>query len=64
VHAYHEVLYVVAGSMTRDLPPLLRRVTLGRRSPSGGGGDRLALPAHMAHAAVGPEGVVCLEGQR
>jgi quercetin dioxygenase-like cupin family protein len=54
-HAYHKVIYVVAGSITFGLPGEGRRVTLNM-------GDRLDLPAGVVHdAVVGPQGVVCLE---
>jgi quercetin dioxygenase-like cupin family protein len=57
-HPYHKVIYVVKGSITFGLPDEGRRVTLHP-------GDRLDLPAGMAHdAVVGPEGVVCLEAHR
>ena len=54
-HAYHKVIYVVAGSITFGLPDEGRQVTLNT-------GDRLDLPADVVHdAVVGPQGVVCLE---
>jgi quercetin dioxygenase-like cupin family protein len=54
-HAYHKVIYVVSGSITFGLPERSEQVTLHA-------GDRLDLPAGVAHdAVVGPEGVVCLE---
>jgi quercetin dioxygenase-like cupin family protein len=57
-HPYHKVIYVVKGSITFGLPDEERRVTLHP-------GDRLDLPARMAHdAVVGPEGVLCLEAHR
>ncbi|MDI3338937.1 MAG: hypothetical protein QJR03_00220 [Sphaerobacter sp.] len=56
-HAYHKVLYVTEGSIRFDIhpgPAIELRV-----------GDRLDLPAGVAHSAVvGPEGVACLEAQR
>jgi quercetin dioxygenase-like cupin family protein len=57
-HAYHKVIYVVRGSITFGLPGEGREVTLKM-------GDRLELPAGVAHdAVVGPEGVTCLEAHR
>lgn len=57
-HNYHKVIYVVSGSITFELPQTHRRIELTR-------GDRLALPAGVDHgAAVGPDGVVCLEGHQ
>lgn len=57
-HPYHKVLYVVRGSITFGLPALGEAVELHA-------GDRLDLPAGVAHdALVGPEGVVCLEANR
>ena len=57
-HAYHKVIYVVSGSITFGLPVAGDQVTLHA-------GDRLDLPAGVAHdAVVGPEGVVCLEAHR
>jgi quercetin dioxygenase-like cupin family protein len=57
-HAYHKVIYVVQGSITFGLPDRGQQMTLHP-------GDRLNLPAGIAHdAAVGPQGVVCLEGHR
>jgi uncharacterized protein YjlB len=51
-----EVLYVVRGSITFGLPG--RGEALELRV-----GDRLDLPAGVAHdAVVGPDGVACLEG--
>lgn len=54
-HAYHKVIYVVSGSIVFGFPidgaPTLLRP-----------GDRLDLPPRVQHnAAVGPDGVVCLE---
>lgn len=57
-HSYHKVIYVVSGSITFGLPESGESVSLTA-------GDRLDLPAGVRHdAAVGPEGVVCLEGHR
>jgi quercetin dioxygenase-like cupin family protein len=57
-HAYHKVIYVVSGSITFGLPERAEEVTLRA-------GDRLDLPAGVAHnAVVGPEGVICLEAHR
>ena len=54
-HAYHKVIYVVLGSITFGLPEESRELVL---KP----GDRLDLPAGIAHdAIVGEQGVVCLE---
>ncbi|WP_026369528.1 cupin domain-containing protein [Kallotenue papyrolyticum] len=56
-HAYHKILYVVAGAISFGLPEEGRTIHLGV-------GDRLELPAGTLHdALVGPEGVVCLEAQ-
>jgi quercetin dioxygenase-like cupin family protein len=56
-HAYNKVIYVVQGGITFDLPDEGRARDLHP-------GDRLDLPAGVAHAArVGPQGVVCLEAQ-
>ena len=55
-HAYHKVLYCVAGSITFHTPD--GDVTLHP-------GERLDLPAGTEHAAtVGPDGVSCLEAAR
>lgn len=57
-HSYHKVIFVVSGSITFGLPKSGESVHLQA-------GDRLDLPAGIAHdAAVGPQGVVCLEGHR
>lgn len=55
-HPYRKILYVAQGSITF--------------TPAGGlpidmqAGDRMDLPAGTAHrAVVGPDGVVCWEGQ-
>lgn len=58
VHDYHKVVYVVAGSITFGFPVVDDPTTLNP-------GDRLDLPAGVRHnAAVGPNGVVCLEARR
>jgi quercetin dioxygenase-like cupin family protein len=57
-HGYDKVIYVVSGSITFGLPELGERLTLHP-------GDRLDLPAGVVHnAAVGAQGVVCLEGHQ
>jgi len=57
-HPYDKVIYVVKGSITFGFPGAGSQTTLQA-------GDRLELPAGMAHdAVVGPEGVVCLEAHR
>jgi len=57
-HSFHKVIYVVSGSITFGLPESEGSVTLAA-------GDRLDLPAGVLHdAAVGPDGVVCLEGHQ
>ena len=57
-HSFHKVIYVVSGSITFGLPGLGESVVLAA-------GDRLDLPAGTLHdAAVGPDGVICLEGHR
>lgn len=57
-HAYHKVIYVVSGSITFGFPIEAEPTTLRT-------GDRLELPAGVRHnAAVGPEGVVCLEAHK
>jgi quercetin dioxygenase-like cupin family protein len=54
-HGYDKVLVVAAGSIRFGLPDLARAVELSV-------GDRLELPAGTVHdAAVGPDGVTCLE---
>jgi quercetin dioxygenase-like cupin family protein len=50
-HAYDKVIYVVRGSITFGLPQTGQQLTLHA-------GDRLDLPAGVAHdAVVGAEGV-------
>ena len=57
-HSYHKVIYVVRGSITFGLPDSGDRITLNI-------GDRLELPAGIAHdAVVGQQGVACLEAHR
>jgi quercetin dioxygenase-like cupin family protein len=57
-HSYHKVIYVVSGSITFGFPIEADPTTL---EP----GDRLEIPAGVRHnAAVGPEGVVCLEAHK
>lgn len=57
-HAYHKVVYVAQGSITFGFPGDGGQAMLQA-------GDRLELPAGVAHdAVVGPEGVVCLEAHR
>jgi quercetin dioxygenase-like cupin family protein len=54
-HGYDKVLVVASGSIRFGLPGEGRAVDLAT-------GDRLELPAGTDHdAAVGPDGVVCLE---
>jgi len=54
---YDKVILVVRGSITY-------RVPLANEDFALHPGDRLELPAGFAHdALVGPEGVLCLEGQ-
>ncbi len=58
VHDYDKVILVVRGSITWELPETNQTFETHA-------GDRLELPRGTWHAAhVGPEGVVCLEGQR
>lgn len=58
VHNYHKVIYVVSGSITFGFPVEGEPTTLYA-------GDRLDLPAGVAHnAAVGSQGVVCLEAHK
>ncbi|MCK5657752.1 MAG: cupin domain-containing protein [Syntrophobacteria bacterium] len=57
-HSFNKVIYVVSGSITFGLPDSGEQVTLNL-------GDRLNLPAGVAHnAIVGSEGVICLEAHR
>jgi quercetin dioxygenase-like cupin family protein len=57
-HSYNKVIYVVKGSITFGFPKTEEQATLGA-------GDRLDLPAGVAHdAVVGLEGVICLEAHR
>lgn len=57
-HSYNKVIYVVQGSITFGLPELGQKLILKA-------GDRLDLPAGTVHdAAVGAQGVVCLEAQK
>jgi len=57
-HSYHKVIYVVSGSITFGLPDTGDKVTLNT-------GDRLELPAGVAHdAVIGKQGVACLEAHR
>ena len=57
-HSFNKVIYVVSGSITFGLPDSGEQVTLNL-------GDRLNLPAGVAHnAIVGSKGVVCLEAHR
>ena len=55
-HPYRKILYVAEGSITFTSvgkPPIVMRA-----------GDRMDLPAGTPHGAVvGPDGVVCWEGQ-
>jgi len=54
-HTYNKVIYVVRGSITFGLPGENRKIDLNP-------GDRLDLPAGVAHdAIVGQSGVLCLE---
>ena len=57
-HFFNKVIYVVSGSITFGLPDSSEQLTLNI-------GDRLNLPAGVAHnAVVGSKGVVCLEAHR
>ena len=57
-HAFHKVIYVVAGSITFGLPGCGENVRLEA-------GDRLDMPAGVQHDAwVGKGGVTCLEAHR
>jgi hypothetical protein len=58
VSSCQKIIYILDGSITFCLPASRQQVTLYL-------GDRLDLPADTIHTTVvGPEGVVCLEGQR
>jgi quercetin dioxygenase-like cupin family protein len=55
VHDYDKIIFVVSGSITFGFPVEGEPTILHA-------GDRLDLPAGIRHnAAVGPDGVVCLE---
>lgn len=57
-HDYHKVIYVVSGSITFGFAVEGEPTTLYV-------GDRLDLPEDIPHnAAVGPDGVVCLEARK
>jgi len=57
-HSYNKVIYVVQGSITFGLPDLGKEIALKA-------GDRLDLPAGTVHdAAVGAQGVICLEAHK
>jgi quercetin dioxygenase-like cupin family protein len=57
-HNFHKVICVVRGSITFGLPEQGQHIELNP-------GDRLELPAGVAHdAVVGAQGVVCLEAHR
>lgn len=57
-HSYHKVIYVVSGAIIFGLPVEGRHILMRA-------GDRLDLPPFVIHdAAVGPDGVACLEAQR
>lgn len=57
-HSYAKVIYVVRGSITFGLSELGQQLTMQA-------GDRLDLPAGTVHdAAVGSQGVVCLEAHK
>lgn len=57
-HAYDKVIYVVRRAIAFGLPNASGEVLLRA-------GDRLDLPAGVAHnAVVGQEGVLCLEAHR
>ena len=57
-HPFHKVIYVLRGSIVFGLAEQGLDVALGA-------GDRLDLPAGVAHdAVVGSEGVTCLEAHR
>ncbi len=57
-HPYHKVLYCAHGSIRFDLPATGASFELRR-------GDRLDIPPGTEHsAAVGPQGVACVEAAR
>lgn len=57
-HPYTKVIVVVAGSITFGFPIEGEPITLTA-------GDQLELPANLMHnAAVGADGVICLEAHR
>ena len=57
-HEYHKVMFVVSGAITFGFQVEGEPSTLTQ-------GDRLDLPAGVAHnAVVGPDGVVCLEAHK
>jgi quercetin dioxygenase-like cupin family protein len=57
-HAYHKVLYCLRGSITFRLPATREEIELRP-------GDRLDVEAGTEHAAaVGDEGVTCIEAPR
>lgn len=57
-HDYHKVIFVVSGTITFGFQVEGEPSTLSQ-------GDRLDLPAGVAHnAVVGPDGVVCLEAHK
>lgn len=56
-HDFDKVVLVIRGSITFTIPRLEEEYLLHA-------GDRLELPAGLAHSAeVGPQGVTCIEGQ-
>jgi quercetin dioxygenase-like cupin family protein len=56
-HTYRKILYCVSGSIRFDLTDERRSIELRK-------GDRLELPPGTLHAAaVGPDGVTCIEGK-
>lgn len=58
VHSFDNILYVVEGSISFELPNSGKSIPLQV-------GDRLELPAETWHGAiVGPQGVTCLEAHR
>ena len=57
-HDFDKVLVVVQGSITFGLPDADKEITLKQ-------GDRMELPAGMAHSAIaGEQGVACIEAHR